>query len=784
MKFSIIVPAFNTQEFISRCLMSLKNQTYSSSDFEVIIIDDYSTDETVNRVLYFCENFPNFKLITCKQNSGPGIARNTGLNLANGEWIIFLDSDDELFPDCLSSLHSFIEKNARNDLELIGFDWTSELTDSYLKSSKRIGRRDGHFLENRSEMIRQYLSHRMDGSVIYNTYKKTLIDNFRIRFASGFHEDVDFAFKCYFFASKTIYFSKKLYRKNNRKSSIINSVSSSHIEGYFRAWMSIRNLIESCNIDLGTKQEYKEYYHYGSVGTIATRVREVTRHCSDLKTMSNLFSLIYQYVDHLFDKNIDIEKYLDNYKTVYFLITQIFLQTMKSSELNEIEKATLIVDGVKEKSGKSWSCVDLHHSLFLRPDQVRTCCKRFFVDGEMRGDVVLFDVQGEANHPIATRSILSAKRDLYQKINSGESTPCDSCPFLEFREWPPLNELEIKYLSLEHHSVCNLHCTYCSEDYYGGRIVSYDLKETLNMLLKGGYMNNCNLVVWGGGEPTLGNDFDNLLKKISDEIPHAQQRILTNSVKSSQMINDLLRQNKAQIVTSIDAGTEETFKQVRGRAKLSQVCNNLVGYSQTNNHRVTIKYIFTEGNESLDEVIKFIELIKQFSLTKCNFQISGDFKKESIDTDIMISMLVMFGLLKKEGAEVVYFDELIRHRLSLLVEMEYDKQIKKVHEIVGVNFIAIPEDCPNIVIWGAGQQAKYLMEKSTFLKRSNVIFFVDSTPEKIGTEFFGKIVHHPSILIENEFRVAIAAVQGYPLILEQYKSLNINESRLINELII
>jgi len=765
--------------------VSLKSQVYPLTDFEIIVIDDCSTDDTVGCTLHFCESLANLQVITSENNGGPGSARNIGLDLAKGEWIIFLDSDDELSPYCLSSLDSFIRESGGNNLniDVIGFDWTSELTDSSLKSSKRIGRRDGHFFENKDEMIRQYLSHRMDGSVIYNTYRKTFIDNFGIRFNDGLHEDVDFAFQCYFFSRKSIFFNKKLYRKNNRKSSIINSISPRHIEGYFRAWMSIKKLVELHAVDVEERQKYEEYYCYGSVGAISTRIREVARHFSDLRAAFDLFASIYEYAGCLFDK-VSFGRYTYRHRTAYFLIAQVFLEIMNLSELTELEKAAAIVDYVRKQNGKSWSCADLHHSLFLRPNQVRTCCKRFFVDGEMRGDVVLFDVKGEMEDPIDPQDVLLAKQSLHQRINSGEPTPCDGCPFLEFREWMPLNELEIKYLSLEYHSVCNLRCTYCSDDYYGGKVASYDLKETLSMLLEGGYLKKCDLVVWGGGEPTLGKNFDALLMKIAEKVPRAQQRILTNSVKRSEVVSTLLELSKAQVVTSIDAGTEETFEKIRGKARLSQVFGTLVEYSQANSHRVTIKYIFTNGNDSLDEVSEFLGLIKEFNLTKCNFQISGDFKKESISRDVMQSMLSMFGLLKKGGAEIVYFDELIRHRLSLLSGTEYDEQIKRVHEIVGINFIAIPENYPEVVIWGAGQQARYLMEKSEFLKRSKVLFFVDSTPEKLGTTFSGKVIHHPSTLVDTDLPVIIAAVQGYPLIVEQYKRLGIDESKLIDKLVI
>ena len=68
---------------------------------------------------------------------------------------------------------------------------------------------------------------------------------------------------------------------------------------------------------------------------------------------------------------------------------------------------------------KTYSCSDLHHSLYLAPNQIRTCCKRFFIDGKQRGDVVLLD-QLETTPTI--KEITHAKQELYSKINTVEKT--------------------------------------------------------------------------------------------------------------------------------------------------------------------------------------------------------------------------------------------------------------------------------------------------------------------------------------------------------------------------
>ena len=147
-------------------------------------------------------------------------------------------------------------------------------------------------------------------------------------------------------------------------------------------------------------------------------------------------------------------------------------------------------------------------------------------------------------------------------------------------------------------------------------------------------------------------------------------------------------------------------------------------------------------------------------------------------------MLLMYGLLHKAGCKVVYLDELIRHRVNDLIEGSNDKIFNAVQEEVGVHFIASPEIYSKIIIWGAGQQAKYLMKQSRFMKQTQLVGFVDSTPSKIGKKYLGQNVYDISFLHKNDFPIVIAAVQGYPLIIEEMNALNIDRNRLINKLII
>lgn len=106
--FSIIVPVYNSQEFLHKCLDSLVNQTLH--DIEIICIDDGSTDDSLSIIREYA-NTDNRIIVITQQNSGPSVARNKGLSIAKGEYILFVDSDDWLEHDACYILKHELIKN-------------------------------------------------------------------------------------------------------------------------------------------------------------------------------------------------------------------------------------------------------------------------------------------------------------------------------------------------------------------------------------------------------------------------------------------------------------------------------------------------------------------------------------------------------------------------------------------------------------------------------------------------------------------------------------------------
>lgn len=108
MKISLIIPVYNVEGFLERCLSSVENQTYK--DIEVIIVNDGSTDNSYSIIEKYTAKNPHFKAFSI-ENRGLGGARNYGIEQSSGDYLIFLDSDDYISHECVQKFVEAAEKS-------------------------------------------------------------------------------------------------------------------------------------------------------------------------------------------------------------------------------------------------------------------------------------------------------------------------------------------------------------------------------------------------------------------------------------------------------------------------------------------------------------------------------------------------------------------------------------------------------------------------------------------------------------------------------------------------
>ncbi len=123
MKVSVVTPAYNSERFINQTITSVLNQTYK--DWELIVIDDASLDNTIEIVNRFIKKHSNIRLLQNKTNCGAAISRNRGIREAKGDLIAFLDADDLWKPDKLEKQVAFI-KERKCDVCFCSYDLMNE----------------------------------------------------------------------------------------------------------------------------------------------------------------------------------------------------------------------------------------------------------------------------------------------------------------------------------------------------------------------------------------------------------------------------------------------------------------------------------------------------------------------------------------------------------------------------------------------------------------------------------------------------------------------------------
>lgn len=161
---SIIIPLYNKEEYILDCLNSIIDCKY---DFEIIVIDDGSTDHSAELVDNFSKNHPTIKIkLISQKNSGPSSARNKGIQIANSSYILFLDADDYFNKNSLDFLMDFALEN--KDVDMIEFDFSTSSCSVAKPQIKKI-------YNSKLELIKDLLNKKNIKSVVWGTLFKTQI---------------------------------------------------------------------------------------------------------------------------------------------------------------------------------------------------------------------------------------------------------------------------------------------------------------------------------------------------------------------------------------------------------------------------------------------------------------------------------------------------------------------------------------------------------------------------------------------------------------------------------
>lgn len=202
MKISVIVPVYNVENYLSACLDSILSQTYQ--DFEIILIDDGSKDASGQICDAYAGKDPRIQVVH-QENGGVSRARNRGLELATGELISFIDSDDTLEPDMYELLVRVMrEHNA--DISHCGYKHIVGEEIRLVHDTKRV------IPQHTQGALDCFVDGRMFGGGLWNKlYRRELLDNFSFREDLKNNEDILFNFEAFRQANRSVFADYPLY---------------------------------------------------------------------------------------------------------------------------------------------------------------------------------------------------------------------------------------------------------------------------------------------------------------------------------------------------------------------------------------------------------------------------------------------------------------------------------------------------------------------------------------------------------------------------------------------
>ncbi len=239
---SVIVPIYNVESYVLGCLTSIQNQTFR--DFEVICIDDGSTDKSGQIASDFCSKDKRFYLIR-QENKGLSGARNTGLDAARGRYVYFVDSDDYLHPQALEIMYDVIQEQ-KTDVVNIQLLKTKERYpvdfSVFEKPCAKAQVIDNPFLA--------FVSRREIATGVWTRlYKKTVLDD--IRFIDGIYfEDIPFTIQVMMTIPKMSYIPLPLYYYYANPNSIMrSSFTEKKVQSYFKVIYEIHNYVQKNHPD-------------------------------------------------------------------------------------------------------------------------------------------------------------------------------------------------------------------------------------------------------------------------------------------------------------------------------------------------------------------------------------------------------------------------------------------------------------------------------------------------------------------------------------------------------
>ena len=258
---SVIVPVYNVEKYLEKCLDSITRQTYEN--LEIILVDDGSTDDSGRMIDEYKKGTKDKRIrIIHKKNGGLSSARNAGLELMKGEWVVFVDSDDYISRDFVETLYNLAIKN-NAEIATCSFESFSD-DGSILKKSPSWpnGAMSG------TEAINDMFANKRPAYIWLSMFRAELFVKNDILFPEGREfEDIATRVKLLYFAKKVAFSNKRLYSYLIRGGSITGKkFSKTRYDDFLAALNDVETFLYGIQNEMLLK--YLDYFKFYSLFTL------------------------------------------------------------------------------------------------------------------------------------------------------------------------------------------------------------------------------------------------------------------------------------------------------------------------------------------------------------------------------------------------------------------------------------------------------------------------------------------------------------------------------------
>jgi glycosyltransferase involved in cell wall biosynthesis len=309
-KLSIIIPVYNVEKYIQKCLESVFIQDVICGEYEVIVVDDGTLDNSMEIVENFANEYPNLKIIR-QSNQGLSAARNAGLKMARGEYVWFVDSDDWIEKNCLEEIFSLLN-TYQSEVFVTPLKSKEESTgkinsDSFL-GVQNIGFSNGiNFLKDavRITPVQIYL------------FNRCFLEKHNLKFMNGvYHEDAEFAPRMLYFTKQVCLINKCFYNYLIRESgSITSGFSIKKSEDLILIIKSLDNFSKANKLNFKEKQ----YFNLKKIGCLYALLSNLSK-CKDVKIVKQFMLKHFWFI-----KRLSLESIFAFYPRFAFYGTLLFV---------------------------------------------------------------------------------------------------------------------------------------------------------------------------------------------------------------------------------------------------------------------------------------------------------------------------------------------------------------------------------------------------------------------------------------------------------------------------